>query len=144
MAVSKAMPINTDFLVRCINTLESASKHLHERGPDDPLYDIFRAAAVKEFEIILEQSGSLLKKRLRPYLATNRQADRLTFKDLPARRQAWPHCLGGRRALGGLPGQPQRHGPQLWAEIRGGDAQASARLHPRCPSAGNGAGGGRR
>ena len=75
------MPINTDFLVRCINTLESASKHLHERGSDDPLYDVFRAAAVKEFEIILEQCGSLLKKRLRPYLATNRQADRLTFKD---------------------------------------------------------------
>ena len=32
--------------------------------------------------MILEQSGSLLKKRLRPYFASNRQADRLTFKNL--------------------------------------------------------------
>ena len=32
--------------------------------------------------MILEQSGSLLKKRLRPYFASNRQADQLTFKNL--------------------------------------------------------------
>ena len=75
------MGINTDFLTRCINTLESASEELQRRGPGDAFYDIFRAAAVKEFEIILEQCGSLLRKRLRPYFASNRQADRLTFKD---------------------------------------------------------------
>ena len=75
------MPINTDFLVRCINTLESAFEQLQQREPGDTLYEIFRAASVKEFEIVLEQSGSLLKKRLRPYFASNRQADRLTFKD---------------------------------------------------------------
>ncbi len=74
--------INTDFLTRCIQTLESALKHLQQHAPSDIFYDILRAAAVKEFEIILEQSGSLLKKRLRPYFASNRQADRLTFKDL--------------------------------------------------------------
>ena len=85
------MPINTDFLVRCINTLESAFDQLWQREPDDPLYDIFRAASVKEFEIVLEQSGSLLKKRLRPYFASNRQADRLTFKD--AFRHAAKHDL---------------------------------------------------
>ena len=83
------MTINTDFLTRCIDTLESASDELQRRGPDDAFYDIFRAAAVKEFEIILEQCGSLLKKQLRPYFASNRQADRLTFKDaFPARGQA--------------------------------------------------------
>ena len=76
------MPINTDFLNRCIDTLESASEELQRRGPDDTYYDIFRAAAVKEFEIILEQCGSLLRKRLRPYFASNRQADQLTFKDV--------------------------------------------------------------
>ena len=31
---------------------------------------------------MLEQSGILLKKRLRPYFASNRQADRLTFKNI--------------------------------------------------------------
>ena len=75
------MPINTDFLVRCIDTLQSAFDQLQQRKPDDSLYDIFRAASVKEFELVLEQSGSLLKKRLGPYSASNRQADRLTFKN---------------------------------------------------------------
>ena len=85
------MAINTDFLARCINTLESAFEHLQRRQPSDELYDIFRAAAVKEFEIVLEQSGSLLKKRLRPYFASNRQADKLTFKN--AFRHAVKHDL---------------------------------------------------
>ena len=76
------MAINTDFLVRCVNTLETAYTLLGTRGQDDELYDIFRAAAVKEFEIVLEQSGSLLKRRLRPYFASNQFADRLAFKDV--------------------------------------------------------------
>ena len=50
------MPINTDFLVRCIDTLEAAFEQLQQRGPDDVFYDIFRAASIKEFEIVLEQS----------------------------------------------------------------------------------------
>ena len=75
------MTIDTGFLTRCIDTLETAFGQLREREPDDPLYDIFRAASVKEFEIVLEQSGSLLKKRLRPYFASNREADRLTFRN---------------------------------------------------------------
>ena len=76
------MSINTEFLNRCINTLESAFDQLQQRETDDPFYDIFRAASVKEFELVLEQSGNLLKKRLRPYFASNRQADRLTFKNV--------------------------------------------------------------
>ncbi len=85
------MPINTDFLIRCINTLESAFEELQQREPGDSFYNILRAASVKEFEIVLEQSGSLLKKRLRPYFASNRQADRLTFKDIF--RHAAKHSL---------------------------------------------------
>ncbi len=76
------MAINPDFLVRCINTLESAFEQLRQREADDPLYDILRSACIKEFELVLEQSGNLLKKRLRPYFASNRQADRLTFKNI--------------------------------------------------------------
>ena len=75
------MTINTDFLTRCILTLESAFAQLQQHEVDSTAYDIFRAACVKEFELVLEQSGSLLGKRLRPYFASNRQADRLTFKD---------------------------------------------------------------
>ena len=75
------MRINTDFLVRCIGTLEAARSALPDHEPDSVMYDIYRAACVKEFELALEQSGRLLKKRLRPYFASNRQADRLNFKD---------------------------------------------------------------
>lgn len=75
------MRINTDFLVRCIQTLETALAQLQQQEPGSMVYDIYRSACVKEFEIILEQCGSLLKRRLRPYFASNRQADRLAFKD---------------------------------------------------------------
>ncbi len=74
--------INTDFLTRCIGTLELSLNQLQEHEPGDFIYEVFRSACVKEFEIILEQSGSLMRKRLRPYFASNRQADRLTFKDI--------------------------------------------------------------
>lgn len=76
------MNINTEFLTRCIDTLEVALEQLQQYDVDDISYDIYRAACVKEFELVLEQSGSLLKRRLRPYFASNRQADRLTFKNL--------------------------------------------------------------
>ncbi len=71
--------------------MESAFEHLQQREPADELYDIFRAASAKEFEIVLEQSGRLLTKRLRPYFASNRQADKLTFKN--AFRHAVKHDL---------------------------------------------------
>ena len=51
----------------------------------------YPAASVKQFEIVLEQPGSPLKRRLRPYFASHRQADRLTFKD--AFRHAAKHDL---------------------------------------------------
>ena len=77
------MSIDTTFLRRCIRALERA---LGEIGEDqeagDFLYDIYCAACVKEFELVLEQSGKLLRKRLAAFFASNRQADRLVFKDL--------------------------------------------------------------
>ena len=53
--------------------------------------DIFRAACVKEFELVLEVGGALLRRRLRDFLASNREADRLTFRD--AFRHAAKHGL---------------------------------------------------
>jgi len=58
---------------------------------DNVIYDIYRAACVKEFELVLEQSGKLLRKRLAAFFASNQQADRLTFKDLF--RYAAKHAL---------------------------------------------------
>ena len=77
------MNIDTTFLRRCIGALERALRGIEEhRDADDFLYDVFRAACVKEFELVLEQSGKLLRKRLAAYFASNRQADRLVFRDL--------------------------------------------------------------
>lgn len=74
--------INTEYLLKCIQTLTRAHDALLQLSPDDNMHDIYRAACVKEFEIILEQSGKLLKKCLRPFFATPKLADRLTFKDI--------------------------------------------------------------
>ena len=75
------MNIDTDFLSRCIQTLDAAFGQLQQQESDGIAYDILRAACVKEFELVLEQSGGLLSKRLRPFFSSNRQADRLTFND---------------------------------------------------------------
>ncbi|MXX55389.1 MAG: nucleotidyltransferase [Gemmatimonadetes bacterium] len=78
-----AVNIDTTFLRRCIASLERAVEGIErQEDRDDVMYDIYRAACVKEFELVLEQSGKLLRKRLAPWFASNRQADRLHFKDL--------------------------------------------------------------
>ncbi len=78
------MRIDTAFLRRCIASLERAVEGVgvHDEADDDFMYDIYRAACVKEFELVLEQSGKLLRKRLAAWFASNKQADRLHFKDL--------------------------------------------------------------
>ena len=79
----RIMTLDTTFLRRCIGTLETALGEIERhREADDFLYDIYRAACVKEFELVLEQSGKLLRKRLAAFFASNRQADRIAFKDL--------------------------------------------------------------
>lgn len=83
--------LNTDYFSRCIATLNRAFESLNQQPQDDEMYDIYRAACVKEFEIIPEQAGKLLKKCLRPYFASSKQADQLMFKDIF--RQAAKHGL---------------------------------------------------
>ena len=83
--------INTDYFFRCIATLEQAHTELHRQPVDSTMYNIYRAACVKEFEIILEQTGKLLKKRLKPYFASSKLVDQITFKDIF--RHAAKHSL---------------------------------------------------
>ena len=75
------MSINTTHLQQCIDTLEAAYKGLQQVNAEDVLYNVYRAACVKEFELVLEQGGRLLKRRLRPWFASNSQADRISFRD---------------------------------------------------------------
>ena len=76
------MALSTEYLERCILTLESALQRLSDHQPDEIAYDIYRAACVKEFELILEQSGKLLRKRISTWSASNQAAAKLTFKDV--------------------------------------------------------------
>lgn len=67
------MSIDTTFLRRCIQTLERALDEIAgQSDTDDVLFDIYRAACVKEFELVLEQSGRLLRKRLGAFFSTGR------------------------------------------------------------------------
>ena len=77
------MSIDTAFLRRCIQTLELVLNEIDKQKQTDVgIDDLYRAACVKEFELVLDQSGKLLRKRLAAYFASNQQADRLNFKDL--------------------------------------------------------------
>lgn len=83
--------INTEYLERCIETLEKSYSCIKtvEEGSID--YEMYRNSLVKSFEITLEQSGNLLRKKLTPYFASKKAVDTLTFKDLF--REAHKHSL---------------------------------------------------
>lgn len=74
--------IDTSVLTRCSSALQEALKLPHDSPPDSIQYELLRSACVKEFEIILEQAGKLLKKALRACYASPGQAGTLVFKDI--------------------------------------------------------------
>jgi nucleotidyltransferase substrate binding protein (TIGR01987 family) len=76
------MILDTTYYERCIRTLDSAYTLLNAETPDTIEYDMYRSACIKEFEIILEQSGKLLRKILKPYFYSSKEVDKLFFKDL--------------------------------------------------------------
>lgn len=75
------MSINTDYVTRCITTLETALERLRHYEQVSLDYDIFRAACVKEFEVVLEQSSRLLQRRLQPFFTSDRQVRDFTFAE---------------------------------------------------------------
>ena len=76
------MKIDTTYLRRCILALDRAYESLQQYSTDEIEHDIYRSAVIKEFEIILEQSGKLLKKSLKPYFHSSKAVDKLFFKDI--------------------------------------------------------------
>jgi hypothetical protein len=74
--------IDTTYLERCINTLAKAYGLLQKANVDEIDYDMYRSAAVKEYEIIIEQCGKLLRKSLKPYFHSSQGVDKLYFKDV--------------------------------------------------------------
>lgn len=76
------MMIDTTYLERCIKTLEKAFTLLTNTNPESIDYDLYRSACIKEFEIIMEQSGKLLRKVIKPYFHSSKVVDKLVFKDV--------------------------------------------------------------
>ncbi len=74
--------IDTTYLERCIATLDKAYQLLRKADVSEIDYDMFRAACVKEFEIIIEQCGKLLRKSLKPYFHSSKAVDQLHFKQI--------------------------------------------------------------
>lgn len=74
--------INTEYLQRCIDTLERSYDMIKTVQEDTVDYEMYRNSLIKSFEMTLEQSGKLLKKCLVPYFASKRIVDELYFKDI--------------------------------------------------------------
>ena len=89
--MSEKIKLNTDHLVQCIKTLEVSLMRLEASKESSIDYEIFRNAVIKGFELTLETSGKLLRKKLKAYSASSRSVDALTYKDLY--RQAVKHGL---------------------------------------------------
>ena len=83
--------IDTTFLEKYILALETVLQTLQKTKKDSLEYEIYRASTIKEFEIILEQSGKLLKKCLKPYFHSSKEVDNLAFKAIF--KQAGNHGL---------------------------------------------------
>ena len=69
-------------LERCLGTLKRAHIRLLQNGPDSEDHDLFRAACVKEFELILEIVVKLLRRVLREYLISPRELAEMNYKNV--------------------------------------------------------------
>lgn len=89
------MPLNVTHLLRTAATLEQAllalRKVAEQEKQDDILFDLYRNAAIKSFELSLETSGKLLRKAIKAYGAAPRTIDGLVFNDVL--RTAGKHAL---------------------------------------------------
>ena len=75
------MSIDTTFFKECLDRLEVYCQLLDRDREDETAHRLGREMCIERFEVALEQSGKLLRKTLRPWFASNRAADRLTFRD---------------------------------------------------------------
>lgn len=76
------MSYHTNYLVRCIQTLEASLTRLNEVDSASVDYEIYRNSAVKGFELTLETAAKLLRKSIKPYFSSAKAVDQLYFKDV--------------------------------------------------------------
>jgi hypothetical protein len=67
------MSLNVQHLLRTADTLEQALLGIerHPKG-DDVLFDLYRNAAIKSFELSLETAGKLLRKAIKAFVGSPR------------------------------------------------------------------------
>ena len=76
------MRIKVTHLQRCLDTLEAALSSLHGETAGTVLYDVFRHAVIKGFELSLETSGNLLRRALKAYGGSPGNIDALVYKEV--------------------------------------------------------------
>lgn len=77
------MALSLEHLLKTANTLEQALLALNSTSTgDEVLFDLYRNAAIKSFELSLETSGKLLRKALKAYGGSPRTVDALVFNDV--------------------------------------------------------------
>ena len=82
LTARNAMRLSRNFQKR-IQILQRRYRLLPSRSPaPHSVANIYSETYIREFEVLRDQCGNLLRKRLRPWFASYRQADRLTFKDV--------------------------------------------------------------
>ncbi len=93
------MALNVEHLLRTASTLEQALLAIAAHpSADDVLFDLYRNAAIKSFELSLETAGKLLRKALKAYGGSPREVDKLVFNDVL--RHAGKHGLLDTAAVG--------------------------------------------
>ena len=86
------MALNVEHLLRTAATLEQALLAIEKHGKqDDIMFDLYRNAAIKSFELSLETAGKLLRKALKAYGGSPRTVDAMVFNDVL--RLAGKHAL---------------------------------------------------
>lgn len=86
------MALNVSHLLRTASTLEQALLAIEQcEDKTSIMFDLYRNAAIKSFELSLETAGKLLRKALKSFVGTPREVDRLVFNDVL--RQAGKHGL---------------------------------------------------
>ncbi len=77
------MSLNVDHLRRTADTLEHALLALQGcPDADSVMYDLYRNAAIKSFELSLETAGKLMRKALKAFGGSPRDVDRLVFNEV--------------------------------------------------------------
>ena len=77
------MKLNTEHLSKTSDTLAAALQFLQNTPKEqETLYDLYRNAVIKSFELSLETSGKLLRRLLKQFVANPTEIDQLFFNDV--------------------------------------------------------------